>query len=100
MTYDELLLALGQEIKKQCLGYCGAEEVTFQNGVALVSHSIMLAAKINNKYYFTAKHDCQRAVVYRALNVWCGIDAPTRHCMIKSGEAVLVEKSNTNFIYL
>ena len=98
MTYNELLAALGWEIKKRRLNYCRAKVVTFQNGVALVSYSTMVAAKINNKYYFTAKHDCSQTTC-KHVHTWCGIGAPERRAMIKSGEAVLVDISNTNFRY-
>lgn len=98
MTYNELLALLGWEIKKRRLKYCNAKVVTFQNGVALVSYSTMVAAKINNKYYFTAKHDCSQTTNYH-VRTWCGIGAPERRAMIESCEAVLVEKSNSNFWY-
>lgn len=98
MTYSELLVQLGLEIKKRRLNYCRAKVVTFQNGEALVSYSTMVAAKINNKYYFTAKHDCSQTTNYH-VRAWCRLGAPERRTMIQSGEATLVEKSNTNFWY-
>ena len=98
MDYNELLALLGWEIKKRRLNYCNAKVVTFQNGVALVSYSAMVAAKIDNKYYFTAKHDCSPTTNYH-VSSWCGLGAPLRRAMIKSGEAVLVDKSNSNFWY-
>lgn len=98
MTYNELLAALGWEIKKRRLNYSKAKVVTFQNGEALVSYSTMVAAKINNKYYFTTKHDCSQTTNYH-VRTWCGLGAQVRRAMIESGEAVLIEKSNSNFWY-
>lgn len=98
MTYSELLGLLGPEIKKQQLNHCNATVVTFQNGVALVSYSTMVAAKINNKYYFTSKHDCSNTTC-KQVKTWCGLGAQMRRNMIESGEAVFVDKSNTNFWY-
>lgn len=98
MTYSELLVQLGPEIKKRRLNYSSAKVVTFQNGEALVSYSTMVAAKINNKYYFTAKHDCSQTTCKHVID-WCGLGVLVRRVMIESGEAVLVEKSNTNFWY-
>ena len=98
MTYSELLDLLGPEIKKRRLNSCSAHEVTFENGVALVSYSTMVAAKINNKYYFTAKHDCSYPTNYNVIT-WCSISAPERRAMIKSGEAISVTSTWGSFPY-
>lgn len=98
MDYNELLTLLGRKIKKQRLNYCNAKVVTFQNGAALISYSTMVAAKIDNKYYFTTKHDCSHTTDYH-VRTWCGLSAQARRAMIKRGEAVLVDKSISNFWY-
>lgn len=97
MTYSELLALLGPEIKKRRLNYCRAKVVTFQNGEALVSYSTMVAAKIDNKYYFTAKYDCSRTTC-RHVKDWCGIGIRTQRAMIKNGFAVLINETNTYFL--
>lgn len=98
MTYSELLDLLGPEIKQRRLNSCKAHVVTFENGVALVSYSTMVAAKIDNKYYFTAKHNCSPTTNYH-VQAWCDLGAQQRRVMIKSGEAVFVDNSNNSFWY-